>query len=121
LSSLGVVQLFFENTLFFFQTKKMVSLEKYNCLFCKDGSGLELFTSQKDIQFIKCKSGRCGFFTKANEFGNYLTIIEEKVNQTYKGKAPLCCHGQPATMYISHSEKNAEERSKSSFREIHFL
>ena len=83
----------------------MVSLEKYNC-FCENQSGLELFTSQKGQQYIKCKTATCGFFKKASDFGEYLCIIENKVRKEFKDKIPLCSHSSPATMHVSHSEKN---------------
>ena len=82
----------------------MVSLDKYSC-FCEE-KGLELFTSQSEIQFIKCKRGECGFFTKAADLGEYLNTIDEKLEKTYKKKVPLCNHSMPATLYISKSEKN---------------
>lgn len=84
----------------------MVSLEKYKCFCEKQTSGLELFTSQKGDQYIKCKAATCGFFTKASDFGEYLWAIEEKVRKEFKEKIPLCSHFTPATMHVSHSEKN---------------
>ena len=83
----------------------MVSLEKYKC-FCPDVVGLELFTSQKDVQYIKCKTSNCGFFTSANDFGSYLQVIDEKVHKDFKKKAPLCNQHVTATMWVSKSEKN---------------
>ena len=71
----------------------------------QDVVGLELFVSHKNIQYIKCKASKCGF-TQANDLPQYLQIIEDKLNAAFKERLPLCNHYEPATLYISRSEKN---------------
>ena len=82
----------------------MTSLEHFPC-FCKV-KNLELFKSQSEEQYIRCKDRTCGFFTKATEFNEYMKNFTEKVLDEYKKDYPTCLHGKPATLFISKSEKN---------------
>ena len=87
------------------ELKKMVSRDKYPCL-CQDSEGLSIFESKTNQQqYIKCKSG-CGFFVQANEFANYMTVLQEKVKPEYKTRNPLCNHQTKALLLVSKSDKN---------------
>lgn len=84
----------------------MVSLERYECL-CHDMPlGLELFSSKKEVQYIRCKRDGCGFFTLAKDLHNYLNVIEEKVLLDYKDLDTTLCILMPGTTWVSQSEKN---------------
>lgn len=83
----------------------MVSLSCYPC-FCKENDCLEQFNSKNDEQYIRCKERKCGFFSKAENFNEYLDNFTEKVKSHFKHDHPLCDHRKPATLWISRSENN---------------
>lgn len=83
----------------------MVSLDCYPC-FCEEKNVLELFTSQAEEKFIRCKARKCGFFTKAEGFSDYMTAFMDGVLDQYRNDQPRCNHRQAATFCVSKSEKN---------------
>lgn len=84
----------------------MVSLVFYPC-FCKETNCLEVFKSQKDEQFIRCKAKKCGFFTRAEDLNEYTNIFKENVRNEYKHpKQPLCNHREIATLLLSKTKEN---------------
>jgi len=83
----------------------MVSLACYPC-FCKEKDAVELFTSQSEVKYIRCKTRECGFFTSAESFTEYMTLFMEGVLKEYKDDGAYCSHKEAATLCMSKSEKN---------------
>lgn len=84
----------------------MVSLEKYKCL-CEESEGLAILKAKTSgEQYLKCKKGGCGFFTKATDFTSYYDTIENKLFDQYKVNNPICIDGKPATLAVSKSVNN---------------
>ena len=84
----------------------MVSLSKYPC-FCANYDALTMMTSQKGEEFVHCKSKSCGYFTPTSKFHLYAEAFVDQVHQKYKEtKGAKCMHREPASLWLSSSEKN---------------